>query len=370
MAPRDPGDGWRDVNAVVFGLLRDLAGVQREKPKTWAYERAASAVYWLERPLDELADPSGEWPKIPGLGRSSMRVVADVVRTGDSPATDAVIDANSKSGTTEERRTARRALLSRAGTLRVLADESLDGIRPDQYRADFQMHSTWSDGGVAIERLARACMSRGYTHLAVTDHAKGPPIPRGLTSETIGQQHEEIDRLNRALDGFRVLKGIEANLRPDGGVDVSDEDRAAFDLVLAAPHAHLRTTENQTRRLVRAVRTPGIHILAHPRGRKVGARAGIVADWEEVFGAAAARKVAIEIDGDPARQDLDHVLARRALAAGCIFALDSDAHRPEQLVYSEIAIAHARLAGIPAERIVNCWPLRKVLTWSRLLKDG
>jgi putative hydrolase len=94
-----------------------------------------------------------------------------------------------------------------------------------------------------------------------------------------------------------------------------------------------------------------------------GSRAGVVAKWDSVFAAAAERGVAVEIDGDPARQDLDHALAARALAAGCLFALDSDAHTTGQLAYADTAIAHARLAGIPPERIVNCWPLEALQDW-------
>jgi hypothetical protein len=91
--------------------------------------------------------------------------------------------------------------------------------------------------------------------------------------------------------------------------------------------------------------------------------AGVIADWYAVFASAAARGVAIEIDGDPARQDVDHTLATQALEAGCLFALDSDAHTIAQLSYAETAVAHARLAGIPTERIVNCWPLEQLLAW-------
>jgi histidinol phosphatase-like PHP family hydrolase len=94
-----------------------------------------------------------------------------------------------------------------------------------------------------------------------------------------------------------------------------------------------------------------------------GSRAGVIADWDRVFEAAAGRGIAIEIDGDPARQDLDHTLAQRALEANCLFALDSDAHTVDQLSYSETALAHARLAGVPADRIVNCWPLERLLAW-------
>jgi histidinol phosphatase-like PHP family hydrolase len=359
-----------DVNAEIFGVLRDLAAVQTVKPKTYAYARAASVVFWLDVPLTELRGPAGALPKLAGLGPSSMRVVQEVLDTGTSTAADAAVARSGRGPDVETRRALRRGLVSRAGALAVLADTSRQGVRLDQYRGDFQMHSDWSDGGTSIEVLARACMTRGYRHAAVTDHVKGRPISRGLTGETAERQHQAIDRLNATLDGFRVLKGVEANLGADGRLDIADEDLRRFDLVLAAPHADLRTADDQTPRLVRAVTTPGVHILAHPRGRKVGSRPGMTADWDRVFHAAARREVAIEIDGDPSRQDLDHHLARRAAAAGCLFALDSDAHGPDELVYAEIAVAHARLAGIPASRVVNCWPLEKILAWTARLQDN
>jgi histidinol phosphatase-like PHP family hydrolase len=115
--------------------------------------------------------------------------------------------------------------------------------------------------------------------------------------------------------------------------------------------------------MLRALDHPAVRILAHPRGRITGSRAGIVADWDAIFARAAQRGVAIEIDGDPARQDLDYEIAVRALGAGCMFALDSDAHTTGQLAYAETAVAHARLAGIPPRRIVNCWTLERLLSW-------
>jgi histidinol phosphatase-like PHP family hydrolase len=160
-----------------------------------------------------------------------------------------------------------------------------------------------------------------------------------------------------------MLKGIEANIKTDGGLDVSEAERRSLEVVLAAPHSKLRTTEDQTLRLVAAMATPGVHILAHPRGRKIGVRPGISADWDLVFAAAVKLGVAVELDGDPTRQDLDFELARRALAAGCLFALDSDAHSVRELAYAETAVAHARLAGIPKNRIINCWTLERLLAW-------
>ena len=94
-------------------------------------------------------------------------------------------------------------------------------------------------------------------------------------------------------------------------------------------------------------------------------RQGVLARWDEVFAEASRRGVAIEIDGDPYRQDLDHTIARRALDAGCLFALDSDAHSGDELIYSEFALAHARQAGIPADRVINTWPAAKLLAWAK-----
>jgi putative hydrolase len=157
---------------------------------------------------------------------------------------------------------------------------------------------------------------------------------------------------------------VEANIGAEGELDLAAEEIAMFELVLAAPHSKLRKEDDQTARMLRAVQTPGVHVLAHPRGRISGTRAGIVADWDRIFAAAAAADVAVEIDGDPARQDLDYTIAARALAAGCLFALDSDAHAVDQLDYADNAIAHARLAGIPADRVINTWPVDRLLAWA------
>jgi histidinol phosphatase-like PHP family hydrolase len=161
-----------------------------------------------------------------------------------------------------------------------------------------------------------------------------------------------------------LLKGIEANIKADGSVDMAPEELAQLEIVVAAPHSALRSTADQTARMVAAVNTRGVHILGHPRGRMYGSRPGVSADWDQVFGAAAKADIAIEIDGDPSRQDVDYDLAKRAVAAGCLFALDSDAHSTGELRYAETAIAHARLAGVPTARVINCWPLDRLLEWA------
>jgi histidinol phosphatase-like PHP family hydrolase len=180
------------------------------------------------------------------------------------------------------------------------------------------------------------------------------------------EQHAEIDALNRQYKGrFRMFKGIEANIRADGTVDMEPHELRQFEFVVASPHWLLRKAIDQTARMVGAVSQPGVAILGHPMGRRYNNRPGVSADWDQVFEVAAKRQVAIEIDGSWDRQDIHYALAARALALGCIFALDSDAHSHPELVFSEIAIAHARLAGIPPGRIVNYWPEKKLVAWMR-----
>ena len=212
-------------------------------------------------------------------------------------------------------------------------------------RCDLQMHSDWSDGGQTLEEIIETGIARGYTHSAVTDHSYGLPIAGGLSMARVEQQHREIDALNAEHEGkFRLLKGIEANIRADGSVDMTHAELARMEIVVAAPHSALRSSADQTARMLGAVQTPRVHILGHPRGRMYGSRPGVTADWERVFDAAARLGVAIELDGDPARQDLDYDLARRAIPSGCLFALDSDAHAADQWWYAETA-AGPRPAG-------------------------
>jgi histidinol phosphatase-like PHP family hydrolase len=180
------------------------------------------------------------------------------------------------------------------------------------------------------------------------------------------EQHAAIDALNRQYEGrFRLFKGIEANIRSDGTIDMEPHELRQFEFVVASPHSLLRKSIDQTARMVGAASGRGVAILGHPMGRRYNNRPGVSADWDRVFEVAAAREVAIEIDGSFDRQDVPYALAARALEKGCLFALDSDAHAHPELVFSEIAIAHARLAGIPPERIVNYWPEKKLVAWMR-----
>lgn len=355
-----------DTNSVVVGLLRDLAAVQASKQSKWGYQRAADAVAELPAPLESYLQPDGALRKIPQVGPSSTRVILEVLKTGASATVERAIAESGKAGTVENSRELRGTFLSRAQVVEALRNQELGGPSLEDYRGDLQMHSTYSDGSQTLEVIIETGLSRGYEYSAVTDHSYGLPIAHGVSMARLAAQHHEIDRLNEVHAGrFRLIKGIEANILADGGVDMTREERRQLELVVAAPHSGLRTSADQTRRILSAVRSPGVHILGHPRGRKYGARPGVAADWDRIFKAAAERTVAIEIDGDPSRQDIDHELARRALDAGCIFALDSDAHAPHEWAFAETAVAHARLAGIPRERVINTWPVDFLLEWTR-----
>lgn len=360
-----------DTNMRVADLLRDLAATQADAQRAWGYKHAAQAILALDEPIERLVQPDGTLIRIPRVGPSSTRVVAEVLATGGSALVERAVDASGRRSEIDRRRALRAHFLSRARARAVNADDSLGGPRLADYRGDLQMHSTWSDGSQTLEQIVEAGRAHGYPFSAVTDHSGGLPIANGLSPARFAEQRVAIDRLNHEGDGsFRLLAGVEANIRADGTVDVEPDDRARFDIVVAAPHAVLRSPADQTGRMLAAVTAPGVHVLGHPRGRMYGSRPGVTADWPRVFAAAASSGVAIEIDGDPSRQDLDFVLARDAVAAGCLIALDTDAHAVGQWRYADIAVAHARLAGVDPARVVNLWPLDRLLDWAARRQRG
>ena len=345
-------------------LLHDMAALQSTERSQFGYKRAAKAIVGLSVPVADLVR-AGTLRDVEFVGPASARVITELVEQGRSVTVDAALVKSTKASQVASLRQFRESFLSHMAMERALAAPLGTGtVRRDQYRGDFQMHSTWSDGGETIETMAEACKRLGHSCLGITDHSYGLPIARGVTMADIARQHHEIDALNAKYDGeFRVFKGIEANILGDGTLDLQPDERAVFEFVVASPHSLLRRPEDQTARMLGAVRGAAVAILGHPRGRMYNKRPGITADWDRVFEEAAKRRVAIELDGNWHRQDIDFALARRALEAGCIFALDSDAHSIGELRFSEYAIAHARLAGIPTARVVNCWSNEELDEW-------
>jgi histidinol phosphatase-like PHP family hydrolase len=353
-----------DINMAAAALLYDMAALQGHERSQFGYKRAAKSIAGLPVSVVGLVE-AGTLRDVPFVGPASARIVAELVEHGRSPSVEAAVAKSSTFSEVATRRGFRGAYLSHVALQRALA-APLGGavVSPAEYRGDFQMHSSWSDGVEGIATMADACMALGYTCLGMTDHSYGLPIARGIAMADVVRQHREIDRLNAEYRGrFRVFKGIEANILADGSLDLQPDERPVFEFVVASPHSLLRRSNDQTARMLGAVRGASVAMLGHPRGRIYNSRPGITADWDRVFAEAATRRVAIELDGNWHRQDIDFQLARRALDAGCIFALDSDAHAVGELRFAEYAIAHARLAGIPASRVINCWSNEELEAW-------
>lgn len=353
-----------DYNLAAASLLYEMAALQPNERSQLGYKRAARAIAGLHISVVD-AVAAGTLREVPFVGPASARIITELVEQRHSPTLEAALGQSAKAPQVAAKRDFRHGFLSHHVMQTILETPLAKGVvARDGYRGDFQMHSAWSDGAERIETMIEAAMDLGHTCLGITDHSYGLSIARGMSMADAGKQHAEIDALNAKYEGrFRVFKGIEANILIDGELDLQTEERQLFEFIVASPHSLLRRAEDQTARMIGAVRGRGVTILGHPRGRMFNSRAGVSADWDKVFEAAAARRVAIELDGNWHRQDIDFILAQRALEAGCIFALDSDAHSIGELRFSEYAVAHARLAGISADRVINYWSNEELEEW-------
>jgi len=351
-----------DINLELGGRLLDLAFLAGTSPKARGYERAAKAVLRLDQAVTPLVE-ADTFRAIHGIGPTTDRIARELIADGTSALVEQTIADSGKADQVAALRALRQHFLSRAAVTEILARPGSPSRK--KYRGDFQMHSVYSDGVEPLASIVEACLAHGHRSSGITDHSYGLAIAGGMSMAEVTTQHAKIDALNATYKKrFRLFKGIEANIRPDGTIDMAPHELRQFEFIVASPHSLLRKTIDQTGRMVGAVSQPGVCILGHPLGRKFNQRPGVSADWEQVFAVAARRQVAIEIDGSWDRQDVHYALAARALEHGCLFALDSDAHANHELDFINIAIAHARLAGIPEDRIVNCWPNDRFLEWA------
>lgn len=234
-------------------------------------------------------------------------------------------------------------------------------------KGDCHSHSTWSDGGASIEKMARTAQALGHGYLVMTDHSPRLTIAHGLTAERLKAQLEEIYALNEKLAPFRILTGIEVDILPNGELDQDDALLAQLDVVVASVHSKLRMSrEDMTRRMVLALANPRVDILGHCTGRKVvgSKRPPSVFDAEIVFAACARFDVALEINCRPERQDPPEDLLELAIEWGLNFTIDTDAHAPGQLEWQSYGCNKAARAGIPSERIMNTQPVVDMVAWA------
>ncbi len=236
-------------------------------------------------------------------------------------------------------------------------------IRPGTLKGDLQVHSDWSDGNSSIQEMALAARGRGLEYIAITDHTRDLAMTGGLDETALVQQKKEIRRLDRRLDGIRVLAGAEVNIRADGSLDISDQILADLDVVGAAIHSHFeQSREEMTARLIRAVENPHVDILFHPMARALGRRPAVQADWGAVLDAARRAGTVLEVDAQPERLDLPDEWVRHAVEAGVKLTIDSDAHRPQELRYAnDFGIGVARRGWAQRADVLNTLPCERLL---------
>ena len=238
-------------------------------------------------------------------------------------------------------------------------------VEIEDIKGDLHCHSTWSDGSESILNMARAAKERGYRYIAITDHSQSLSIARGLTIERLQAQRREIEAARKSLGGgFRIFHGIELEIKTDGTLDFPDEVLAWLDIVVASIHNGLRQpAEEVTRRALNAVRNPHVDILGHPTGRLLNQREPSAMDVGQVIREAAKTGTALEVNSAPDRLDLDDVYIQEAMEAGCVLAIDTDAHHPSNYNLLEYGVHTARRGWATADRIITTWPLDRLEEW-------
>ena len=231
-------------------------------------------------------------------------------------------------------------------------------------QGDFHVHSEWSDGNSTIEEMALAAMDEGYKYIVMTDHSSGLGIAHGLTEERLTAQIQEIRSLNVKLKGFRILCGIEVDIRADGSLNMPDKVLAKLDIVIASVHSSFNQSEERiTGRILKAIENPHVDIIAHPTCRLIGEREPTAVDMEAVFTAAAKHGKALEINAMPSRLDLKDIHVSRARERGVMLAIGTDSHVASQLKLMRFGIGVARRGWCQPQHILNCLPVEEVLAF-------
>jgi DNA polymerase (family X) len=245
----------------------------------------------------------------------------------------------------------------------------LDLVELSRIRGDLHCHTSASDGRATVREMALAAQARGYGYLAICDHTPSVGVVPGLDADDLRRQGEEIEAVNAELGPFRVLRGVECDIRSDGALDLPDDALAELDWVQLSLHAGQRTPRRElTARVTHAMRHPAVRCLSHPTGRLLGRRPENALDLERTFETALETGVALEINGLPARLDLSAENARLAVEAGVRLVCSTDAHSTLGLENMLLSVHTARRAGASAADVLNTLPLDELLGTCRLSK--
>jgi DNA polymerase (family 10) len=244
-------------------------------------------------------------------------------------------------------------------------------VKRGDLRGDLHVHTDWSDGTATMAEMAAAAQKLGYEYLLISDHTQSLGIAGGLDRTRLREQRAEIAKLNRRFTGFRLLQGIEVEIRADGSLDFADDVLNEVEIVIGSVHmAQRQDQETITGRVLRAMRNPHVDIIGHPSGRLLGEREASRVDLGRVVQEAAATGTILEVNSAPNRLDLDDVHIRQAIQLGVLISINSDAHSSDYLHVVEYGVATARRGWAEARNVVNTWRLKPLLELLRRQDKG
>jgi DNA polymerase (family 10) len=353
-------------------LAAQLDGVAAGDPRRWAdVSNHFAVVSASPSSLERFA----ELPQIVSVvEREAARAVGVTV---EGVPVELVVAQPSRFGTELVRATGTRAFVDSLGPLPDAADEEalfaqlgLVFVPPElregryaappslvelgQIRGDLHVHTTWSDGKASVLEMGEAALERGYDYVAICDHTRNVRVVPGLDADDVRRQAEEIAAANERLAPFRVLRGIECDILPDGTLDLPDDVLAELDWVQASVHAGQRATKDaMTKRVTEALRHPSVSCLSHPKGRIINHRPENALDLERTFEVALEEGKAVEVNGLPDRLDLRDVHVRLAVESGVPIVCSTDAHSTRGLGNMQLAVATARRGRATAADVVN-----------------
>lgn len=246
-----------------------------------------------------------------------------------------------------------------------------DLIELGDLRGILHCHSTYSDGSTSIAEMAEAARARGWSYLGISDHSQAASYAGGLNRDAVLRQHDEIDALNATLKGFRVLKGIEADILADGTVDYADDLLDRFEYVIGSIHSRFGMGQvEMTERILKAMTDPRLTIIGHPTGRLLLRREPFAVDMDAVMEMAAEQHIALELNCDPNRLDLDWRWLQLARQRGVTIEVGPDAHSPSELSFVDFGIQIGRKGWLEKGNVLNTRDAKDVLTFARARRES
>ena len=234
-------------------------------------------------------------------------------------------------------------------------------LKQSDIKGDLHIHTNFSDGVESLENMVVAAYKKGYKYIAITDHSWHIPLLHGLDEDRLLKQIEIIDKLNQKYKNFKILKGIEVDILKDGSLALSDDLLEKLDIVVASIHDYFNLSKiKQTNRIIKAMQNPNVNIIGHISGRLIQQRAPYPLNYTKIFEVAKKESVAIEINSQPQRLDINDIYAKLAKEMGVKFAINSDAHHIKCLDYIEYGVNQARRGWLEKKDVINTWGLKKL----------